>query len=94
MSEIRIRKSIVEKYIQKFAKKIQHMDGKVLPAVMLELQAEEGSLRNVNNYKKIIKFSEVTLQSVFFCWFSNGSGNTWFRRMKAEEEKLRLSVKK
>jgi len=84
----KIRKSIVEKYIQEFADEIQHMDGKELPQVMFELQAEEGELENIQDYKSITSFSKDTLENVFACWFGTTEGEEWFEKMEAEEMAL------
>jgi hypothetical protein len=91
VTEIKIRASIVKKYIKKFSKQIQHMDGKHLPEVMLELQAEEAELQDVPDYKSITTFSKETLEQVFHCWFGVGEGEEWFNVMVAEELALQAN---
>ena len=85
MLEIKIRKSIVEEYIQKFADDIQHMDDKHLPEVILELQAEEAVIQGIKNHKTITAFSKEAMEQVFHCWFSGGDGDDWFETMVNEE---------
>lgn len=83
--DVNVRKSIVEKYIEKNAKSIHYLDGKALPMVMLELQAEEAAIQHVKNHKSITSFSKQTLKKVFSCWFSSSTGNDWFDNMAKEE---------
>ena len=87
MLKIKIRKEIVEKYIQEFAKAIKHMDGRELPMVILELQAEEAKRQDVKDHKTITAFSKESLKKVFTCWFLLGKGNDWFAAMAKEEGK-------
>ena len=83
---LKIRKSIVEKYINKNSAEIQRMGDDTLPKVMIELQAQQLIQDGIKFTKKVAGkveyFSEQTLRSVFVCWFRRRISEVWLEEMK------------
>lgn len=94
-SEVKIRKSLLEKYINNFSDRIQHMGDSTLPEVMLELQAEELALLGIKFSKeaaeKVFEFSIENIEFVFHCWMMIGDGEDWLENMIAEEKAERIN---
>ena len=90
---IKIRKSIVEQYLNDYADEIQHMDDYTFPEIMLELQVEEADEQNIDDHTSITAFSWEALANVFPCWFTTIEADDWFEEMVSAEEALQLQEK-
>lgn len=80
----------LEKYIQQHIDEISHMDEVSLPAVLLELRAEQAVIDNLDDHKSITHIEEYVIRNVFFCWMGTTDGEAWFKNMLNYDEMLRF----